>query len=130
MLGAFLLQLERALQLSADMQKRNVPRNVHTHSALMNVCIKCGQLRLALECWENMQRDAIEPNVVRHLSTRQFPSTAAYIAHRDWHGVSHKSPCTSHYSTQQAGLSCTLGQLSGRAAQSTQRVAGQLISRQ
>lgn len=59
------LQLERALQLSADMQKRNVPRNVHTHSALMNVCIKCGQLRLALECWENMQRDAIEPNVVR-----------------------------------------------------------------
>ena len=60
------LQLERALQLSADMQKRNVARNVHTHSALMNVCIKCGQLRLALECWENMQRDAIEPNVVRH----------------------------------------------------------------
>jgi pentatricopeptide repeat domain-containing protein 1 len=60
-----LLQLDRALQLSADMQKRNVPRNVHTHSALMNVCIKCGQLRLALECWENMQRDAIEPNVVR-----------------------------------------------------------------
>jgi len=60
------LQLERALQLSADMQKRNVPRNVHTHSALMNVCIKCGQLRLALECWENMQHDAIEPNVVRH----------------------------------------------------------------
>lgn len=46
------------------MQKRNVPRNVHTHSALMNVCIKCGQLRLALECWENMQREAIEPNVV------------------------------------------------------------------
>ena len=46
------------------MQKRSVPRNVHTHSALMNVCIKCGQLRLALECWENMQREAIEPNVV------------------------------------------------------------------
>ena len=69
------LQLERALQLSADMQKRNVPRNVHTHSALMNVCIKCGQLRLALECWENMQRDAIEPNVVRHLSARHSNHT-------------------------------------------------------
>ena len=41
-----------------------MPRNVHTHSALMNVCIKCGQLRLALECWENMQHEAIEPNVV------------------------------------------------------------------
>lgn len=67
-----LVQLERALQLSADMQKRSVPRNVHTHSALMNVCIKCGQLRLALECWENMQRDAIEPNVVRPLSPRRI----------------------------------------------------------
>lgn len=66
------LQLERALQLSADMQKRNVPRNVHTHSALMNVCIKCGQLRLALECWENMQHDAIEPNVVRHKCWEQI----------------------------------------------------------
>ena len=68
-----LLQLDRALQLSADMQKRNVPRNVHTHSALMNVCIKCGQLRLALECWENMQRDAIEPNVVRATLQCTYP---------------------------------------------------------
>ncbi len=60
-----LAQLERALELSADMQRRGVARNVHTHSALMNVCIKCGQLKLALEVWEDMQRDGIAPNVVR-----------------------------------------------------------------
>lgn len=59
------VQLERALELSADMQRRGVQRNVHTHSALMNVCIKCGQLKLALDVWEDMQRDGIVPNVVR-----------------------------------------------------------------
>ncbi|BDA45635.1 probable pentatricopeptide repeat-containing protein At2g31400, chloplastic at N-terminal half [Coccomyxa sp. Obi] len=59
-------QLERALELSADMQRRGVQRNVHTHSALMNVCIKCGQLKLALDVWEDMQRDGIVPNVVTY----------------------------------------------------------------
>ena len=83
-----MLQLERALQLSADMQKRSVPRNVHTHSALMNVCIKCGQLRLALECWENMQRDAIEPNVVRHLRPRRG-RTMYRVTKRTPHGKSY-----------------------------------------
>lgn len=65
------MQLERALELSADMQRRGVQRNVHTHSALMNVCIKCGQLKLALDVWEDMQRDGIVPNVVSPVS---FPS--------------------------------------------------------
>ena len=60
-------QLERALELSADMQRRGIPRNVHTHSALMNVCIKCGQLRAALDAWEDMRRDGCAPNVVRRL---------------------------------------------------------------
>ena len=63
--GGGCVQLERALELSADMQRRGVQRNVHTHSALMNVCIKCGQLKLALDVWEDMQRDGIVPNVVR-----------------------------------------------------------------
>ncbi len=65
LMWALCAQLERALELSADMQRRGVQRNVHTHSALMNVCIKCGQLKLALDVWEDMQRDGIVPNVVR-----------------------------------------------------------------
>jgi pentatricopeptide repeat domain-containing protein 1 len=52
------------------MQRRGVQRNVHTHSALMNVCIKCGQLKLALDVWEDMQRDGIAPNVVSPSATR------------------------------------------------------------
>ena len=66
------VQLERAMELSADMQRRGVQRNVHTHSALMNVCIKCGQLKLALDVWEEMQRDGIVPNVVCLLLHRKI----------------------------------------------------------
>jgi pentatricopeptide repeat domain-containing protein 1 len=58
-------QLERALELAGDMQRRGIARNVHTHSALMNVCIKCGQLKAALDAWEAMQADGCAPNVVR-----------------------------------------------------------------
>lgn len=65
------------MELSADMQRRGVQRNVHTHSALMNVCIKCGQLKLALDVWEDMQRDGIVPNVV---SLRSQCLTAACLS--------------------------------------------------
>lgn len=33
-------QLRRALELVAEMRSRGIPCNVHTYSALMNVCIK------------------------------------------------------------------------------------------
>ena len=37
------------------MRGRGIQRNVHTFSALMNVCIKCGQYRLALEVYREMR---------------------------------------------------------------------------
>jgi pentatricopeptide repeat domain-containing protein 1 len=37
-------QLRRALELVGEMRARGLPGNVHTYSALMNVCIKvCGR---------------------------------------------------------------------------------------
>lgn len=37
------------------MQERDIPCNVHTYSALMNVAIKCGQYRLALDVYRDMR---------------------------------------------------------------------------
>lgn len=39
----------------AEMRNRNIAANVHTYSALMNVCIKCGELELALEVFNQLQ---------------------------------------------------------------------------
>lgn len=78
------MQLERALELSADMQRRGVQRNVHTHSALMNVCIKCGQLKLALDVWEDMQRDGIVPNVVSPCARLQRTSNIFELWMSKW----------------------------------------------
>lgn len=38
-----------------EMQERCIPCNVHTYSALMNVAIKCGQYRLALDVYRDMR---------------------------------------------------------------------------
>ena len=48
-------QLRRALELVAEMRSRGVPANVHTYSALMNVCCKCGELELALDVYDQLQ---------------------------------------------------------------------------
>lgn len=34
------LDVDRAMELVEDMRQRNIERNVHTYTALMNVCIK------------------------------------------------------------------------------------------
>ena len=47
--------LRRSLGLMAEMRSRKVPANVHTYSALMNVCIKCGELDLALDVFNQLQ---------------------------------------------------------------------------
>ncbi len=47
-------QVDRALSLLSQMKAEGVERNVHTYSALMNVCIKCGQLQLSLEVYQQM----------------------------------------------------------------------------
>ena len=47
--------LRRSLGLMAEMRSRNIAANVHTYSALMNVCIKCGELDLALDVFNQLQ---------------------------------------------------------------------------
>lgn len=39
------------------MRARGIERNVHTFSALMNVCIKCGQYKLALDVYREMRQE-------------------------------------------------------------------------
>jgi pentatricopeptide repeat domain-containing protein 1 len=49
-------QLEQFLAgAMQEMAERGIERNVHTFSALMNVCIKCGQYRRALDVYRDMQ---------------------------------------------------------------------------
>ena len=47
--------LRLALELVAEMRSRGVACNVHTYSALMNTCIKCGELELALDVFNQLQ---------------------------------------------------------------------------
>jgi pentatricopeptide repeat domain-containing protein 1 len=44
-----------ALELIGEMRGRGIPRNVHTYSALMNTCIKNGELELALDVFSQLQ---------------------------------------------------------------------------
>ena len=55
--------VDRALELIEDMRTRHIPRNVHTFTALMNVCIKCGRLPLALDVYASMRGAGCSPNV-------------------------------------------------------------------
>lgn len=55
--------MEVALALSREMPDRGVSRNVHTFSALMNVCIKSGQYQAALDVWRELQETGCRPNV-------------------------------------------------------------------
>ncbi|KIY91222.1 hypothetical protein MNEG_1587 [Monoraphidium neglectum] len=45
-------QLRRALELVSEMRARKVALNVHTYSALLNVCLKCNELDLALDIYQ------------------------------------------------------------------------------
>ena len=55
-----------ALELAAEMRARNIERNVHTYTALMNVCIKCGRCPVALDTYHHMRSDGCMPNVVTY----------------------------------------------------------------
>lgn len=50
-----------ALELIGEMRGRGVPRNVHTYSALMNTCIKNGELELALDVFSQLQANQPPP---------------------------------------------------------------------
>jgi pentatricopeptide repeat protein len=47
--------LGRAMGLVAEMRALGVERNVHTYTALMNVCIKCQECGEALKIFEHMR---------------------------------------------------------------------------
>ena len=58
--------LTRAFDLSREMVERGVERNVHTFSALMNVCIKGGDYQAALGVFSDMVTSGCQPNVVTY----------------------------------------------------------------
>ncbi len=47
--------LALAMELVAEMRGRGIACNVHTYSALMNTCIKCGELEVALDVFEQLK---------------------------------------------------------------------------
>ena len=61
-----LQDVARAMELANEMRLRNIERNVHTYTALMNVCIKCGKCPLALDTYHHMRQDGCLPNVVTY----------------------------------------------------------------
>lgn len=59
-------QLQRALELMAEMRARGITCNVHTYSALMNVCIKCNEVALVQEVYQQMLAEGCTPNLVTY----------------------------------------------------------------
>ncbi|KAF6259499.1 hypothetical protein COO60DRAFT_1700790 [Scenedesmus sp. NREL 46B-D3] len=56
-------QLQRALDLMAEMRARGITCNVHTYSALMNVCIKCNEVGLVQQVYKQMIQEGCTPNL-------------------------------------------------------------------
>lgn len=76
--------------LLQEMRERGIERNVHTFSALMNVCIKCGQYKLALDVYSDM-RAAVSTPTHKMCNRNSFtsperllspPSRALQLRHR------------------------------------------------
>ena len=61
-----LQDLQRATSLFNEMVRCGVERNVHTYTALMNVCIKCQNCAKALETYNTMRQSGCFPNVVTY----------------------------------------------------------------
>lgn len=55
------MHLPTALELMSEMRQRNVQPNTHTYSSMLNVCIKAGELDLALDVFE--QVGGLQPGV-------------------------------------------------------------------
>ena len=70
------------MDLAKEMRLRHVERNVHTYTALMNVCIKCGNCPLALDTYHAMRADGTHPNVVTYNTliecARRLPATPLF----------------------------------------------------
>lgn len=46
------------------MRSRGISCNVHTYSALMNVCIKSNEVQLAQDVYQQMLAEGCTPNLV------------------------------------------------------------------
>lgn len=58
--------LRRGLELVAEMKSRGITLNVHTYSALMNVCVKANELDLARDIFTQMRDEGCQPNLVTY----------------------------------------------------------------
>jgi pentatricopeptide repeat domain-containing protein 1 len=52
------------MELVAEMRSRAISLNVHTYSALLNVCLKANELDLALDVYARMLAEGVTPNLV------------------------------------------------------------------
>jgi pentatricopeptide repeat protein len=49
------MHLDTALALMEEMRSRNIQPNTHTYSSLLNVCVKAGQLNMALGVYNEVR---------------------------------------------------------------------------
>lgn len=49
------MHLDTALALIEEMRSRNIQPNTHTYSSLLNVCVKAGQLNMALGVYNEVR---------------------------------------------------------------------------
>jgi pentatricopeptide repeat domain-containing protein 1 len=52
------MHLDTALALMEEMRSRNIQPNTHTYSSLLNVCVKAGQLNMALGVYNEVRGPA------------------------------------------------------------------------
>jgi pentatricopeptide repeat protein len=67
------MHLDTALALIEEMRSRNIQPNTHTYSSLLNVCVKAGQLNMALGVYNEVR----VTSACRQLHDVLGPSTAA-----------------------------------------------------
>ena len=74
--------LQRATSLFNEMVRCGVERNVHTYTALMNVCIKCQNCAQALETYNTMRQSGCFPNVVTYNTLIECALSCMHPAYR------------------------------------------------
>jgi len=84
------MYLPIALELISEMRARNIPLNTHTYSSMLNVCVKVGEVELALDVFNQVPRGGTVQNW-QHCSTLAwardclhtvFSGSFAYVYHR------------------------------------------------
>lgn len=94
--GAAAALLLPPLQLAAEMKAKGIERNVHTYTALMNVCIKCSKHTLALDTYKLMRQASLPARFsdALHTRARVGPVLGA------WEGLQQRAWCKCTGSTR------------------------------